>query len=422
MAEGSEELKVKDLLIKLQVLTNGLIEERKKSKNYLDRIKEYEESLQKRELEVAELTKEKFELKSKLSLERSKSGSWAKDDKPKFGSKMSNELKIQKLEEKINQQNFELKDYSQRLMEDKELFDQQKIQLQTMITIQNQQMAQLKEKIRQLEKELKEEKEKKEKAQEKKDEKNEYDKHKILENEEKERRKMLEKEKREKEDKEKKEKEEKEKIEKAEKEEKEKKEKEEKIKKEIEEKIRREYESNSQKTEVSQFNQEELINRMNKKFDMERDEFERKLQQIRKELRDEKNKNENLKAEAQNYKELYESAKNENIAMKNQIASINTQKRNMNNEKEDSLTQRIFQVERVKSKGIVKNKQTMIIKFQWNQNKNICEVFFKRAQHKGKQKEDSVNILNLKMNKKSEYIDFSFNVSKYLCKNIFLIF
>ena len=39
MSEKSkEELKIKDLLIKLHVLTNGLVEERKKSQSYLDRI------------------------------------------------------------------------------------------------------------------------------------------------------------------------------------------------------------------------------------------------------------------------------------------------------------------------------------------------------------------------------------------------
>ena len=67
--QPKEELKIKDLLIKLQVLTNGLIEERKKSQGYLDRIKEYEESLQKKDAEIVELTKEKFDLKSKLTLE-----------------------------------------------------------------------------------------------------------------------------------------------------------------------------------------------------------------------------------------------------------------------------------------------------------------------------------------------------------------
>ena len=37
--------KMKDLLIKLQILTNGLVEERKKSKNYLEKIKELEKML-----------------------------------------------------------------------------------------------------------------------------------------------------------------------------------------------------------------------------------------------------------------------------------------------------------------------------------------------------------------------------------------
>ena len=463
MTEGSQELKVKDLLIKLQVLTNGLIEERKKSQNYLSRIKEYEESLQRRELEVANLTKEKFDLKSKLSLERSKSGTWAKDDKPKFSSKMSNEMKIQKLEEKINQQNFELKDYSQRLMEDKELFDQQKIQLQTMITIQNQQMSQLKEKIGALEKELKEEKEKKERIQEQEDEKKEneikekmekeriekeekerrekwqewekWEKDRIEKEEkerrekwEKEKREMLEKEKREKEKKEKEKKEKesiKEKEEKKAKEEKEeklkielegklRKEIEEKLRKEMEEKLRKELENNSQKKDFSQLNQEELINRMNRKFDTERDEFEKKLQQTRKELRDEKDKNESLVAELDNLKGLYETVKMENNMMKGQIGDYQNKIKILNNEMEDRyLTHRIFQVDRIKSKGIVKNKQTMTIIFQWNQSKNICEVSFKRLQHNGKAKQDSVNILDLNMNKKSEYVDFSFNVSIY---------
>ena len=487
MTEGSQELKVKDLLIKLQVLTNGLIEERKKSQNYLSRIKEYEESLQRRELEVANLTKEKFDLKSKLSLERSKSGTWAKDDKPKFSSKMSNEMKIQKLEEKINQQNFELKDYSQRLMEDKELFDQQKIQLQTMITIQNQQMTQLKEKIGALEKELKEEKEKKEKIQEQQDEKKENEiKEKMekerIEREEKERREKWEKERIEKEEKERREKwqewekwekdriekEEKERREKWEKEkremlekekkenekkEKEKKEKEsirereekkakeekeeklkielegklrkeieeklrkemeEKLRKEMEEKLRKELENNSQKKDFSQLNQEELINRMNRKFDIERDEFEKKLQLTRKEVRDEKDKNESLVTELDNLKGLYETVKMENNMMKGQIGDYQNRIKILNTEMEDRyLTHRIFQVERIKTKGLVKNKQIMTIIFQWNQSKNICEVSFKRLLHNGKTKQDSVNILDLNMSKKSEYVDFSFNVSIY---------
>ena len=154
MAEQpKEELKIKDLLIKLQVLTNGLIEERKKSKSYLDRIKEYEDSLQKKDSEIVDLTKEKFDLKSKLTLEKSKQAPSKKNDSyfssflNKFIEKPPDESKVTKLEEKINQQKFEIKDLSQRLMEEKESFDQQKIKFQTMITLQNQQMVELKEKL-----------------------------------------------------------------------------------------------------------------------------------------------------------------------------------------------------------------------------------------------------------------------------------
>ena len=145
--QPKEELKIKDLLMKLQILTNGLVEERKKSQSYLDRIKEYEDSLQKKDSEIVELTKEKFDLKSKLTLERSKSTTGKKQDR-KFSlfTKGTDDEKVQKLEELVNQQKFEIKDLTQRLMEEKETFDQQKIKFQTMITLQNQQMIELKKK------------------------------------------------------------------------------------------------------------------------------------------------------------------------------------------------------------------------------------------------------------------------------------
>ena len=128
------EITIKDLLIKLQVLSNGLIEERKKSQGYLNRIKEYEESIQNKDSEIVDLTKEKFELKSKLTLERSKTGD-------------SNRNEYTKLVEKFNQQKFEIKDLSQRVMEEKESYDQQKIKFQTMITLQDQQIAELKKNL-----------------------------------------------------------------------------------------------------------------------------------------------------------------------------------------------------------------------------------------------------------------------------------
>ena len=135
------EITIKDLLIKLQVLSNGLIEERKKSQGYLNRIKEYEESIQNKDSEIVDLTKEKFELKSKLTLERSKTGD-------------SNRNEYTKLVEKFNQQKFEIKDLSQRVMEEKESYDQQKIKFQTMITLQDQQIAELKKNLQNIKTEV----------------------------------------------------------------------------------------------------------------------------------------------------------------------------------------------------------------------------------------------------------------------------
>ena len=49
--------KTKDLLIKLQILTNGLIEERKKSKNYLEKIRVLEKCFQQNDKEVSGIKK-----------------------------------------------------------------------------------------------------------------------------------------------------------------------------------------------------------------------------------------------------------------------------------------------------------------------------------------------------------------------------
>lgn len=151
MAEQQkEELKIKDLLIKLQVLTNGLIEERKKSQSYLERIKEHEETIQKKDTEIAQLTKEKFDLKSKLSIERSKTAPGKKNDSyfssflNKFMDKPPDDAKVAQLEEKINQQDYEIKELNQKLMEEKESFDQQKIKFESTITYQKMQMEELK--------------------------------------------------------------------------------------------------------------------------------------------------------------------------------------------------------------------------------------------------------------------------------------
>ena len=161
--QPKDEIKIKDLLKKLQILTNGLEEEKKKAQGYLDRIREYDESLHKKEAEIVDLRKEKFELKSKLTIVKSQQEASAKKNDSVFSSFLSkvitekpvDETKLKKLEEKINLQKSELKNLTQQLMDEKETFDQQKIKFQTQIAIQNQQMSGLKKELEKAKSEIK---------------------------------------------------------------------------------------------------------------------------------------------------------------------------------------------------------------------------------------------------------------------------
>lgn len=153
----ASDIKIKDLLIKLQVLANGLVEERKKTQSYLNKIKEFEETLQKKETEIVDLNKEKQDLKTRLTLEK------AKQNQPKeetfldnIASKINpnsigeNEEKYKSLKETYNQQKFELKDLNQRLKEEMEQYDQQNMKLHTLTGIQEVELEKLNQQISQL--------------------------------------------------------------------------------------------------------------------------------------------------------------------------------------------------------------------------------------------------------------------------------
>ena len=333
-------LKIKDLLIKLQILSNGLIEERKKSQSYLDRIKDYEESLGKKEAEILELTKEKCDLKTKLSIERSKQPPTKKNESyfssiiNKIMDKPEDESKIGKLEEKINELNLEIKDLNQKLMEHKEESDQDKIKYQTKITLKDQEIEKLKE---------------------------------NLENSKK---------------------------------------------------------MDVPKTESTPVpvpvqvqipSQQDKIEELKKRFNVERDEYEKKLAIVRDELRVMKEKNESLEFYLNQYKTEHETKSIENNAMKKQIvdlvAQLNTAKNEIHNKQ---LAPRMFQAERVLD-GLVKQKKVVIVIFQWAKSKNICEVVFKRMKHGGNIKEDFVNILDFSLfninDKKRDSIDVVYTVS-----------
>ena len=135
----AEDEKTKDLLIKLQILTNGLIEERKKSQSYLDRIKELEKILQTKDNEIVSLSKAKFDLQADLTFERSKR------DSKQGSKKFSKEMQIEKYEEIINEQGYKLRNINNQLINERENFEQQKTDFQTIIKAQTAKMEELKQ-------------------------------------------------------------------------------------------------------------------------------------------------------------------------------------------------------------------------------------------------------------------------------------
>ncbi len=157
--EQKEDLKIKDLLIKLQILAQGLIIERKKSSNYLEKIKHYEELIQTKDQSITDLNKDKFDLQSKLSLERSKNGPKKKTGKignlvGNFFSDNQNNEKLTQLEQEINKLKYEKKNLLQSLAEDKEKFEQEQMKLQTSIALQTTKINQLEKEKEDLREEL----------------------------------------------------------------------------------------------------------------------------------------------------------------------------------------------------------------------------------------------------------------------------
>ena len=142
MSQKKEELQIRDLLVKLQVITHGFIEERKKSQEFLSRLKNHEQSLKQKESENIVLTKANIDLQTKLSLETLK----------KAPKKVTSNF-VAELEEKSFKQEEEIKILSQRVSEKDETIDQLNIKLQTMIVVKD-------DEINKLKKDLEEEKEK----------------------------------------------------------------------------------------------------------------------------------------------------------------------------------------------------------------------------------------------------------------------
>ena len=134
--------KMKDLLIKLQILTNGLIEERKKSKNYLEKIKELEKILQQKDNEVVELTKQKFDLQGSLTFEKSKQKTQTNK------KKRIDETQINAYEEIINNQGSQLNELQRKLDNKEKDFIEQIARFKDLMTIRTNELEKEKEKYK----------------------------------------------------------------------------------------------------------------------------------------------------------------------------------------------------------------------------------------------------------------------------------
>ena len=62
-----KERNIKDLSIKLQILTSALVAEREKTANYVAKIKEFEQMIIKKETQITNANKAKFDMQSELS-------------------------------------------------------------------------------------------------------------------------------------------------------------------------------------------------------------------------------------------------------------------------------------------------------------------------------------------------------------------
>lgn len=150
---SEEQFNINDLTIKIQVLSKGLIDERQKSQNYLNKIKEFEEMISQKDLEIVTLNKEKFDLHTTLLAEqkldnKTKAEAAINDVVNKVFDINAKEYdEFEKVKETNNQLKAQRKDLTTKLVHAHELFDQQRMKFDTLITIQETQLISVRKAI-----------------------------------------------------------------------------------------------------------------------------------------------------------------------------------------------------------------------------------------------------------------------------------
>ena len=147
-----ETAQINELLNKIKILKNGVLEERKKSQVYLNRIKEYEKTLQLKDTEVAQIIKEKYQLDLALQSEKSKKKRKSFTltsvmDKIFHKEKFSKD-KLDKIKEennKITEANTEMET---KIKEEEDLYIQEKSKYQALLTLKANKLKELQAQIK----------------------------------------------------------------------------------------------------------------------------------------------------------------------------------------------------------------------------------------------------------------------------------
>ena len=158
--KSKEEAQIKDLLNKLKILKNGVIEERKKSQGYLARMKEYEKVLQEKDNEIEVITKEKFQLDKELKAEKAKKSKKTFSfnsvmDKIFHKEKFSKD-KLNKIQEENDKLRSANKEMEIKIKDEESLYEQEKFKFQAQLTLKANQLKELQSELAQIEKEKKE--------------------------------------------------------------------------------------------------------------------------------------------------------------------------------------------------------------------------------------------------------------------------
>ena len=159
MVENKQEFNIKELSIKLQVLTNALKEERKKSQNYSTKLQEYEELLIKKDTEIININKVKFEIQSNLSALLKKPIKNTTDIKLNqvvntfFNKEKINFDQFDRIKDENNSLKLEYKEYQKKYVFEHENREQQKIKFDTMLALQDKQIKEAQDTIVRLENE-----------------------------------------------------------------------------------------------------------------------------------------------------------------------------------------------------------------------------------------------------------------------------